>query len=84
MKINVQDLTTSFNKLSWDILELIQKEPVNYKKLREETGTSQDKMYREIARLEGAMLIVSEKDAVDQRVTNYSLSEYGKYVLENR
>lgn len=72
-------LASNINEFGWKILNLInENDHATFNEVRSELGLSQEKSYKEIARLEGALLIVSNRDPKDQRSILYSLSEYGK------
>lgn len=83
MNIPLNEIAANLNEFGWRILKLIKKnERATFNELRNELGLSQEKSYKEVARLEGALLIVSKRDPKDQRSNLYSLSEYGEKLLQ--
>lgn len=80
--IPLDEIAANLNMFSWKILELLSKiESSNFLEMKRELELSQEKSYKELARLEGALLIVSKRDPRDQRSVLYSITEYGKNVL---
>lgn len=81
--IRLSDVANQLNVISWDILILLsQSKNVSYTELRKALSVSQDKCSREIARLEGALLIKSESDPHDNRALLFNLSENGLNILK--
>ncbi|MGP9043230.1 hypothetical protein [Cytobacillus kochii] len=82
MNINLKEIANNTNSIGWLVLDLLRKEQLTFMKLRSELELSQDKTYKELARLEGGLLISTERDPKDQRVALYSLTKYGKAVFD--
>jgi len=81
--ISLDDIAKNLNLISWDILKMLSKnEFLSYSQIKEKIGISQEKTSKEIARLEGALLINSRRDDIDQRVMKFSLTENGLKITE--
>ncbi|MDP4084713.1 MAG: hypothetical protein Q8934_08880 [Bacillota bacterium] len=73
----------SMNDISWSLLDLIKNKPgLNFFEIRKEMNKSQEKCYKELSRLEGGVLIKSNRHVLHQRVINYQITEYGQIALE--
>lgn len=80
--IALEDISKNLNSISWDILKMLSKtEFLSYSEIRNKLGISQEKTSKEIARLEGALLIGSKRDEIDQRVLKFYLTENGLKIL---
>lgn len=80
--ISLSDVAKNLNPISWDILKMLSRtEYLSYSQIKEKIGVSQEKVSKEIARLEGALLITSKRDDIDQRVMKFSLTENGLTIL---
>jgi len=80
--ISLSDIAKRLNSISWDILEILsKKENISYKDLKNYLKISHEKCSKEIARLEGALLIQEKDDPRDQRKSNFNISEYGLKIL---
>lgn len=81
--INLQDIKKNLTSLSMDILEMLKKsESLSYKQIKEQLNVGQNKASKEIARLEGALLIETKKSDIDGRENKLSLTEYGYKILK--
>lgn len=81
--ILLKDIAKSLNSVSWRILEILENEDqVSYTDIKAKLGVSQNKAAKEIARLEGALLIESKKDDIDSRVYNFKLTSNGEKILK--
>lgn len=81
-KIPIEELAKHRTEVGWEILSLLElKERLILNELKGEIGISQEKLYKEIGRLEGALLIEAKQDPLDNRRMPYSLTDYGKKVL---
>lgn len=79
----LKDIAVKLSSVSWDIIEMLYKSKyLTYKDIRDALGGKQDKANKEIARLEGAMLIESKKDDDDERKKIFTLTEYGISILK--
>lgn len=82
INIPLKDVADKLNSISWDILDMLSvNEQLTYKDIRDALGGKQDKTNKEIARLEGALLIGSKKDDGDERKKIFTLSQNGKNIL---
>ena len=57
MNISLKEIADSTNTIGWLVLDLLRKEQLTFMKLRSKLELSQDKTYKELARLEGGLLI---------------------------
>lgn len=84
MDIPIQRILGNLTDDSWDMLKLIDENPtITFKEIRVETNLSQEKAYKTLAFLEGALLITNKRKT-DARFTCYEITEYGKYALANK
>lgn len=86
LNIPLKDILASLNESSWLILNMIaDKEYVQYTDIKNILfNGKQEKTNKEIARLEGAVLIKSSEGSDDGRKKIFTLSEYGKNILKLR
>jgi DNA-binding MarR family transcriptional regulator len=81
--IPLKEIAESLNDVSWDILDMLaRKENINSKEIRDKLKISNEKLYKELARLEGALLIGSKRDPKDKRYLMMNLTQYGIGILE--
>lgn len=81
--ILLQDIARCLNTVSWDILDMLSKnERLSYGEIKDKLKISQNKVSKEIARLEGALLICSTRNSIDARVNNYEISKNGMNILK--
>ena len=79
INIPFSEVAANLNDFSWKVINFLYvRKQVSFNELRQHVGLSQEKTYKEIARLEGALLIHSERDPNDQRSVRYSLTKYGE------
>ncbi|MCZ2845861.1 MAG: MarR family winged helix-turn-helix transcriptional regulator [Candidatus Bathyarchaeota archaeon] len=84
-KISIEELAKHRTDVGWEILNLLDlKERLTLNELKGEVRISQEKLYKEIARLEGALLIEAKQDPLDNRRMPYSLTDYGKKILVHK
>lgn len=84
MEIPLNEVLEGLNSSSWRILEYINENPNAYlKSIQEGLGISREKALKEISRLEGALLIKSEKDPGDSRQLTFIVTIYGEEALKN-
>lgn len=82
MNIPLSEIKNKLNSHSWDILEMLKKnEALTYTEVQRRLGLGQSKVSKELARLEGALLIEAEKNSIDGRVLDLKLTEYGLQIL---
>lgn len=85
MNIPLLEIKNKLNSHSWDILEMLKKnESLTYTEVQRRLGLGQSKVSKELARLEGALLIEAEKNGIDGRVLDLKLTEYGLQILKLR
>lgn len=85
MNIPVEEVVSRLNENTWRILEFIKDNPNCYVKAINETlGFKRDKASKEISRLEGGVLIESNRNDTDNRIISYTITEYGKKALDLR
>lgn len=83
MNIPLIEIRKKLNSHSWDILELLNsKESLTYSEVQKKLGVGQAKISKELARLEGSLLIESERNPMDSRVLDLKLTEYGLQILK--
>jgi len=83
--IKIEDIAKELNEISWDILAILStKEALSYKEIREFTGISQEKCNKEMARLEGGLLIKSHRDAKDKRHLIFQISSVGLKAMKEK
>ncbi|MED5052567.1 winged helix DNA-binding protein [Anoxybacillus rupiensis] len=80
--IPLEEILKNLNEISWDILDILKDQSLNFVDIRSRLSLSQEKAYKELARLEGACLIQSKQNTKDQRSKIYSLTPYGESVFE--
>ncbi|MBU8908247.1 hypothetical protein [Desertibacillus haloalkaliphilus] len=78
----MKDVAKHLNEISWKTLDVIDRnENVTYLKLLELLSISKNLVHKEIARLEGAVLITTERNPLDNRSFYYHLTNYGEQIL---
>ncbi|WP_031368487.1 winged helix DNA-binding protein [Clostridium botulinum] len=83
--IFLKDIAKGLNNISWDILSMLKaNEKLSYGNIKDKLNISQNKVSKELARLEGALLIDSKRDEVDARVYVFTLTENGFKILDNK
>jgi|GEM_PF-1830449 len=83
LSIPLNEVIKTLNETSWQLLKLIQEKPnFSFKDIRNESNLSQEKCYKELCRLEGGVLVVTNRDQSDRRVNGYSITQYGQAALE--
>jgi len=80
--IPLEEISKNLNEISWDVLSLLREQPLNFVDIRSRLSLSQEKAYKELARLEGACLIQTKQSTKDQRSKIYSLTPYGENVFK--
>lgn len=76
--ITLEDIARRVSQTGWIILEILTKvesSPSNH--LKERLSISHEKLQKEIARLDGPLLIDRSIDEFDARKLSYSISNYG-------
>lgn len=86
VSIPLSEIARALTPLSWDILDMLQStEYITYTMLKDRLDLrSHDKASKEIARLEGALLITVNRDQRDQRKVTISMTRYGFEILKER
>lgn len=80
--ISLEIISKNLTPLSWDLLQMLSKtEFLSYGQIKKRLGVSQDKASKEIARLEGAILINSKRGDIDQRIIKFYITEYGLEIM---
>ncbi|HZH59656.1 MAG TPA: hypothetical protein VEY70_08785 [Metabacillus sp.] len=82
INIPLEEVASNLNEISWSILESLREKSLNFIELRSRLQLSQEKAYKELARLEGACLIHSKVGTKDQRTKMYFLTTYGESVFK--
>lgn len=83
--IQLEDIAAALNNISWDILSMLSKtESLSYSEIKKKLNVSQDKASKEIARLEGGLLIKSKRDDIDSRLLKFSLTDNGLDIIKYR
>lgn len=82
MQIQLKEIADNINAIGWKALDLLRNNQLSFLKLKGELGLSQEKTYKELAKLEGALLITASRGIEDQRVILYSLTKYGEEILK--
>lgn len=81
--IFLKDIAHNLNSLSWDILEMLNNEEyLTYTDIKNRFKKSQEKLSKEIARLEGGLLIEFKKDSEDERTKPFTITSNGKNILK--
>lgn len=81
--IFLTDIAKGLNNISWDILSMLKaNEKLSYGNIKDKLNISQNKVSKELARLEGALLIDSKRDEIDARVYVFTLTENGFKILD--
>lgn len=81
--IPLENVVQSMNDTSWYLLELIKDKPnLSFKDIRKESNLSQEKCYKELCRLEGGVLVVTNRYLDDRRVIGYHITEYGNAAID--
>lgn len=83
--IALKDIAKGLNNISWDILEMLKRnEKLSYGDIKDKLGISQNKVTKELARLEGALLVETKRDEIDSRIYNFTVTTNGIKILELR
>ena len=83
--ILLKDIAQRLNSISWDILTLLYKtEELSYSEIKNKLKVSQDKASKEIARLEGALLVDSRRDDIDTRYIKFKITDNGMNIMQHR
>ncbi|MBU8908069.1 MarR family transcriptional regulator [Desertibacillus haloalkaliphilus] len=81
--VSLNEIANGLNVLSWDVLEYLNNHPSqSYSAIRVKFGFSQEKISKEMARLEGAVLVKVERDPNDNRSMVYNITRYGRSILK--
>jgi DNA-binding MarR family transcriptional regulator len=81
--IPLEEIGGTLNDLTWTILKIIQEHSgITYTEILKISNTAKDKCRIEIARLEGARLIESHRDPLDQRHLPFKVTQYGEKLLD--
>lgn len=81
--ILLEDIKQKLNSISFDILQMLSKnETLTYSQIKDKLKVSQHKITREIARLEGALLIEGKKSEFDGREIIFNLTINGQKILK--
>lgn len=81
--IALKEIKENLTSISVNILEILYKnESLSYKDIVEKLKVGQNKASKEIARLEGALLIQSKKSDIDGRENKLTLTLYGQQILK--
>ncbi len=81
--VSLEEIAKNLNSISWDILSLLsKKENLSLDDIKSKLNLSSMKIYKEISRLEGGVLINSKKDSQDWRRLNFNITEYGIKILK--
>lgn len=79
------EIAKGLNEVSWKILGHIQRyEDISFKNVKETFKLSHGKAEKEIARLEGAVLIQTVRNSEDMRFLQYIPTEHGMEVWKLR
>ncbi|KAB2329462.1 MULTISPECIES: hypothetical protein [Bacillaceae] len=83
LSVPLQSIIDTLTPTSWELLELINTSPeLNFYEIRKETNLSQEKCYKELSRLEGGVLITSNRKFSDKRIIGYKITKFGLVALE--
>lgn len=81
--IFLRDIAHKLSSISWDILEMLEKQEfLTYTDIKNRFKMSQEKLSKEIARLEGGLLIEFKKDSQDERTKPFTITINGKNILK--
>lgn len=81
--IHLSDIADKLSSICWDILNMLsQREYLTYTEIKNSLKLSQEKSSKEIARLEGALLVDSKRDNVDERVRKFYLTIHGTNIIK--
>lgn len=81
--VSLVEIKKNLNSISMSILEMLSNnESLTYTEIKDRLGIGQNKVTKELARLEGALLITSKKSELDGREVKLSLSSYGHKILK--
>jgi DNA-binding MarR family transcriptional regulator len=83
MNIPIKEIVEGFSTDTWKLLAFIVENPgQSYRDLRTELNFTQTKTEKELSRLEGALLIKTERNPGDKRLTLYKTTDYGREALK--
>ena len=83
MKIPLEEIIMGFGPDTWNLLQCIEQHPgLSHRDLRLQLNFSQPRIEKELSRLEGALLIKTDRNPEDKRLTIYKITEYGKEGLK--
>lgn len=78
-----KEIAKGLNETSWGILRFLRKiEDASYKDIKEKFKFSHGKLEKEIARLEGAVLIKTIRNSEDMRFLKYIITKHGQEVIK--
>lgn len=81
--VSLVEIKENLNSISISILEMLSaNESLTYTEIKDRLRIGQNKVTKELARLEGALLITSKKSEIDGREIKLSLSKYGHKILK--
>jgi len=82
MKIPLNEIVGGFGPDTWNLLSCIKENPgLSHRDLRTQLNFSQPRTEKELSRLEGALLIKTDRNPEDKRLTIYKITEYGEEAL---
>lgn len=81
--IFLKDVARKLSSMSWKILEILNSEEcLTYTDIKSRFKLSQEKLSKEIARLEGGLLIEFKKDYQDERTKPFVITINGINILK--
>lgn len=83
--IAIKEIASKLNSISWDIISMLSKaEYLSYSDIKKKLNISQNKVTKELARLEGALLIEYRRDEIDARILKFNITNYGTSIIKYR
>lgn len=81
--VSLVDIKNNLNSISFSILEMLsQNESLTYTEIKDRLRVGQNKVTKELARLEGGLLIQTKKSEIDGREIKLSLTNFGHRILK--
>ncbi|HEX9058888.1 MAG TPA: helix-turn-helix domain-containing protein [Clostridia bacterium] len=83
--IPLKDIAQKLSPMCWEILNMLSdNDSLTYTEIKAKFGISQEKISKEISRLEGALLIEFTRDYKDERTKKFRITNYGSNIMRHK
>lgn len=83
MNIPLTEIVARFSQDTKNVLDCIQANPgLSHGDLRAKLNYTQSRMEKELSKLEGSLLIKTNRNPEDKRLTIYTITDYGKEAIK--